>query len=105
MSPAIEATKTSRPNRVMVRFFRNGAAKASLVLLILITLIAIFAPLVSPYNPTAANFELLTKAPSNTHWFGTDELGRDVLSRVVWGLGSGSPPSWSRWPWRRWWAP
>jgi ABC-type dipeptide/oligopeptide/nickel transport system permease subunit len=46
--------------------------------------IAIFAPLIGPDNPLAQNFGILT-APSSAHWFGTDELGRDVLSRVLAG--------------------
>lgn len=85
MSPAIEAPIAQRRNRVLVRFFRNGSARVSLALLVFISLVAIFAPVISPYNPTTANFELLTKSPSPQHWFGTDELGRDVLSRVIWG--------------------
>jgi ABC-type dipeptide/oligopeptide/nickel transport system permease subunit len=46
--------------------------------------IAIFAPLIGPDNPLAQNFGILA-APSSAHWFGTDELGRDVLSRVLAG--------------------
>jgi peptide/nickel transport system permease protein len=46
--------------------------------------IAIFAPLIGPDNPLAQNFDILA-APSSAHWFGTDELGRDVLSRVLSG--------------------
>lgn len=47
--------------------------------------IAIFAPLIAPYDPLAQDFNLLNTAPSGAHWFGTDELGRDVLSRVIHG--------------------
>src|SRR5487761_1640198 len=46
--------------------------------------IAIFAPLIGPDNPLAQNYGILA-APSSAHWFGTDELGRDVLSRVLSG--------------------
>lgn len=49
------------------------------------TLLALLAPGVAPYDPLATNWNAIRKAPSAAHWFGTDEIGRDVLSRVVWG--------------------
>ena len=48
-------------------------------------LLALFAPLIAPYDPIATNWTLVRKPPSALHWFGTDELGRDVLTRVIWG--------------------
>ena len=47
-------------------------------------LVAVFAPFIAPYDPLAQT-ALLTQAPSSAHLFGTDELGRDVFSRVLWG--------------------
>jgi len=47
--------------------------------------VAILAPLISPYDPVATNWLLVRKPPSLAHWFGTDEIGRDVLSRVIFG--------------------
>jgi peptide/nickel transport system permease protein len=47
--------------------------------------IALLAPWVSPYDPLATDWMAVRKAPSAAHWFGTDEVGRDVLSRVIWG--------------------
>jgi peptide/nickel transport system permease protein len=47
--------------------------------------IALTAPLVSPYDPIATDWLAVRKAPSLRHLFGTDEIGRDVLSRVIWG--------------------
>jgi peptide/nickel transport system permease protein len=47
--------------------------------------IAIFAPLISPYDPAAQSWTAVRKAPSMAHWFGTDDVGRDVLARVVFG--------------------
>ena len=44
-----------------------------------------FAPWIAPYDPIATSWSAIRKAPSAAHWFGTDEIGRDVLSRVVWG--------------------
>jgi peptide/nickel transport system permease protein len=48
-------------------------------------LVAIFVPLIAPYDPLAQSDQVLLNAPSAAHWFGTDELGRDVFSRVLWG--------------------
>jgi len=48
-------------------------------------LLAIFAPQVAPFDPLATSWSAVRKAPSAAHWFGTDEIGRDVLSRVIWG--------------------
>jgi hypothetical protein len=46
---------------------------------------ALLAPWMSPYDPIATSWGAIRKAPSAAHWFGTDEIGRDVLSRVIWG--------------------
>src|SRR5262249_38608163 len=43
------------------------------------------APLIAPYDPTAQSWTSVRKAPSLAHWFGTDDVGRDVLSRVIYG--------------------
>jgi peptide/nickel transport system permease protein len=57
----------------------------SIVLLVVIFGSAILAPYVAPYDPNAIALDQALKAPSAAHWFGTDQLGRDVLSRVIWG--------------------
>jgi peptide/nickel transport system permease protein len=48
-------------------------------------LLALLAPGVAPYDPVATTWGAVRKAPSAAHWFGTDEIGRDVLARVIWG--------------------
>src|SRR5688500_768442 len=63
---------------------RKGAVLGAAVMLLMI-LLAVFAPLVAPYDPIATDWGAIRKAPSAAHWFGTDENGRDVLSRVIWG--------------------
>jgi peptide/nickel transport system permease protein len=50
-----------------------------------IILMAITAPLISPYDPLKSDFRAMAKPPSEAHWFGTDQIGRDVLSRVIYG--------------------
>ena len=60
------------------------------------------APLVSPYDPLEQNMADFLAPPGRRHWFGTDQFGRDILSRVVWGgrltLQVGRSPSASRAP-------
>src|SRR4029077_15126630 len=63
---------------------RKGAMAGLIVVLLFITL-AVFAPLIAPYDPTATSFTQVRKAPSWAHWLGTDEVGRDVLSRIIFG--------------------
>jgi peptide/nickel transport system permease protein len=55
------------------------------MLLVLFVLLAIFAPQIAPHDPAAIHLDTRLQAPSAGHWFGTDELGRDILSRVVYG--------------------
>jgi peptide/nickel transport system permease protein len=52
-------------------------------LFVLIAICAIFGPLVAPYDPLASNTDAAYQAPSAAHWFGTDQLGRDIMSRVI----------------------
>ncbi len=63
----------------------NKLAVASAVVILLITLAAIFAPLVAPYDPTAQDLTARLQGMSAEHIFGTDQLGRDVLSRMIYG--------------------
>ncbi len=68
------------------RFMRtNKLATASLFFIVFIILVAIFAPVFAPYDPYAQNTENQLMPPSFEHWLGTDELGRDVLSRIIYG--------------------
>jgi peptide/nickel transport system permease protein len=55
------------------------------VVLIGVIALALFAPWIAPYDPLATSWSLVRKAPSAAHWFGTDEVGRDLLSRIIWG--------------------
>ncbi|HEV8461846.1 MAG TPA: ABC transporter permease [Gaiellaceae bacterium] len=67
------------------RFMRRPLAVAGLVVATLFILMAIFAPWIAPYSPSASDFNATLAPPSSEHWLGTDELGRDVLSRIIWG--------------------
>jgi peptide/nickel transport system permease protein len=56
-----------------------------LAVVLLFVAMAVLAPWLSPYDPIQTSWSAIRKAPSAAHWFGTDDIGRDVLSRVVWG--------------------
>ena len=72
--------------RSILNMFRtNRAALLGLVLILLIVALAIAAPLVARYDPEALDLVNMRKAPSAQHWFGTDDLGRDVFARIVYG--------------------
>ena len=66
------------------RFRRNKLALGGGILVLLLFVIAFLAPLISPYDPGDINVKNILLAPNKTHLLGTDELGRDVLSRMIW---------------------
>jgi peptide/nickel transport system permease protein len=68
-----------------LRLQRRPSALIGLTVVIAFILMAIFAPYISPQDPIATSWGAIRKAPSAAHWLGTDEIGRDVLSRVIWG--------------------
>ncbi len=61
----------------------NPVTGLSFGLFVIIVLCAIFGPLLAPYDPLASDTAVALQAPSSAHWFGTDQLGRDILSRVI----------------------
>jgi peptide/nickel transport system permease protein len=70
---------------VLKRFARQPLVVVAAAVVLAFVAIALAAPALAPFNPNTPNFAAVRKAPSPTHWLGTDEVGRDVLSRVVWG--------------------
>ncbi|HKD57309.1 MAG TPA: ABC transporter permease [Hyphomicrobiaceae bacterium] len=76
----------TRAGRSLRMFVRRSPMSAlwGLVALAVIAM-AIAAPAIAPYDPLKSNFRVMTKPPSIEHSFGTDQIGRDTLSRVVWG--------------------
>ncbi len=67
------------------RLLRSKLAVASGIALVILVLLAVFAPFVTPYDYTAQDYSALTQPPSRAHWLGTDDLGRDILSRLIVG--------------------
>ncbi|RAZ89004.1 ABC transporter permease [Mesorhizobium hawassense] len=65
---------------------RNPSATAGIAVLLAWGIVAILAPVVAPYDPTAIDFlAAADPMPSSSHWLGTDSTGRDILSRIIWG--------------------
>jgi peptide/nickel transport system permease protein len=71
--------------RALRRLVRRKGAMVGLAFIVFFVLIALFAPWIAPYDPLATSWSAVRKAPSAAFLFGTDEIGRDVLSRVIWG--------------------
>ena len=67
------------------RFRMNRMALAGSILVLLLFVVSFFAPWFSPYDPEAIDLRLVLAEPSLSHPFGTDQLGRDVLARMIWG--------------------
>ena len=72
-------------NRVLKKFLANKSAVIGAAVVGFFVLVALLAPWIAPFDPVKANFLAVRKAPSAMYWFGTDELGRDILSRIIWG--------------------
>ena len=67
------------------RFMKNKLAIAGLVIVLFFFAVSILAPVISPHDPSEINRDELLQAPSSDHLFGTDKLGRDVFSRMIYG--------------------
>jgi peptide/nickel transport system permease protein len=82
---AAEAAVETPARRALRRLVRRRGAMVGLAVIAIFVLLAVAAPWVTPYDPIAQSWTTVRKAPSALHWFGTDEVGRDVLTRVVFG--------------------
>lgn len=77
--------KSSLAKRNLEKFFRNKLAITGFCMIVIMILLCVLAPLFTSYQPNTMSMSELTKAPSATHPFGTDKLGRDVFARVLYG--------------------
>jgi peptide/nickel transport system permease protein len=82
---AVLSPRARMRRRMRRRLLRRPLAVFGLVVALMFVLMAIFAPVIAPYDPGQSDFSAPLEGPSAEHLFGTDELGRDVFSRVVWG--------------------
>jgi peptide/nickel transport system permease protein len=84
--PVAQGDELESPaRRTLRRLFKRKGALIGLVVISVFILLALLASLIAPYDPIATSWTLVRKPPSAAHWFGTDELGRDMLSRVIYG--------------------
>lgn len=83
--PASPSPRARRKNKALGRFLANRLAVFGALILLTFAALALLAPVLSPYDPAQASFTNLRSAPSAEHLFGTDELGRDNLTRVLYG--------------------
>lgn len=87
--PAASAGETEKKRRRAGRFLawmrHDLAASASLLFLVLLIVVAILAPVIAPYSPTEQNINNMLAVADANHWLGTDDLGRDVFSRLIHG--------------------
>jgi peptide/nickel transport system permease protein len=83
-APAMPRARSPRQLAIR-RFLNRPVAVVGLVVILVFLAVAVLAPLVAPYDPIATSWTSIRKAPSLAHWMGTDENGRDVLSRVIFG--------------------
>lgn len=80
------AGRSAAPWRQAVRrLARNRLAMLGLAIVVIFILLAVFAPFIAPYDPARSSFGARLKPPSGEHWLGTDELGRDMFSRLLFG--------------------
>ncbi|MBL8064144.1 MAG: ABC transporter permease [Anaerolineales bacterium] len=84
MNEAVSVREQKMSVLILRRFFKHKLAGAAIAVILLLALASIFAGL-NPYSPTDQNPTNSFERPNGTHWFGTDELGRDVLSRILYG--------------------
>src|SRR6202050_1246881 len=78
-------TAISFRRSVAVNARHNPLAAIGVVLVVIFVIFALFAPWIAPQDPAAINLPARLDAPSRAHWFGVDELGRDIFSRVIYG--------------------
>jgi peptide/nickel transport system permease protein len=67
------------------RFTKNELALAGAIIVVCLFVVSLLAPWISPYDPTEIHLDNILASPSAKHWLGTDQLGRDVMSRMIWG--------------------
>ena len=75
----------TRARETLQKLARRKGAMLGLACVVLFVLLALLAPWIAPHDPLATSWGAIRKAPSAAHLFGTDEIGRDVFSRVIWG--------------------
>ena len=79
------ASRTTPASQAWARLKARPSAMVGLVVILLVVAAALGAPLLAPYDPIAQSYSTIRKPPSWAHPFGTDEVGRDLLARIIYG--------------------
>ncbi|WP_267549102.1 ABC transporter permease [Rhizobium rhizogenes] len=82
---AVAPSAKRAPNRAWRKLKANKGALVGLAIILFFAVLAVLAPLLPIPDPVATSWSAIRKAPSAAHWLGTDDLGRDILSRMIWG--------------------
>ena len=86
MDQAVPSVAAKREqSRAWRKMKRNKSALVGAVIVLFFTVLAVAAPVLPIIDPVATSWSAIRKAPSAVHWLGTDDLGRDILSRMIWG--------------------
>ncbi|WNZ27602.1 ABC transporter permease [Leptolyngbya sp. NK1-12] len=85
LTPPISSSQIRDRRQFLRVLFRSPGAKLGALILLVLILVAIFAPLIAPFDPAQMGVGKNLQPPNAQHWFGTDEFGRDLFSRVVYG--------------------
>ncbi len=83
--PKVKAKRVSLCRAILRELFRSPLVIFGLVVVLIVVVLAVFAPQLAPYNPSKINFSAVTAPPSSSHLLGTDDVGRDILSRIIYG--------------------
>jgi peptide/nickel transport system permease protein len=83
--PEMSNQRISEFRRIVRVMFSRWIVIVGVVVILFFIIIAIFAPLLTPYDPNAPDYSAVTQLPSGAHWLGTDGLGRDELARLMFG--------------------
>src|ERR1700758_4321792 len=81
----VPESQRSLLQRTLIFCRRQPLGTFGMVLVVIMAIAGIAADWIAPYSPTANDFEAMTEAPSWAHWLGTDQFGRDMLSRIIFG--------------------
>ena len=85
IAEAADEQVESLARRALRRLVRRKGAMFGLAVIVLFVLLAVLAPLIAPYDPTAQSWTAVRKPPTLAHPFGTDDVGRDILARIIFG--------------------
>jgi peptide/nickel transport system permease protein len=85
VATTVQPTVESPARRAWAKLRYRKGAMVALVVLLILAFLAIFAPLIAPYDPIKQGWATVRKPPSALYWFGTDEVGRDLFSRIIYG--------------------